>query len=430
MIVNGERVKQAREIRRLTQTELAEAVNVNQSTIARLEANGIAQPNEALLHAIAFRTGFPIAFFRQESGPEFPLGSLLFRRRLSLASTDKDHIRQTARLSFELVEKFFSQSKQIKPIEVRIARFSSPPELAARATRDALGFSPDTPITRLMLYLEKSGVLVLSLPVSIPKYDAFSLWTGGESRKPVIILSANKPGDRQRFNLAHELGHLVMHHPMTVGNATAEREANKFAAEFLMPEEVIKREMLASMPLTLTDLAELKRRWGVSIQALIMRALSLGLLTRRQVAQRFLRLNALGWREKEPVDIPAEKPRLLRKLAETIYGVSFDSEKVAALVHAPGKFIEEIMAMHASFEDIQVVAANSSARLAPSPASESPNPTRTGTTRIIRFPGKRPVPRPHGWRPPVGRGGQPTATPPRRGAGRVAGVGDGEHPIR
>lgn len=389
MIVNGERVKQAREIRRLTQTELAEAVNVNQSTIARLEANGIAQPNETLLHAIALRTGFPLAFFRQETGPEFPLGSLLFRRRLSLASIDKDHIRQTARLLFELAEKF-SQSKQIKPIEVRVKRFSGPPELAARAIRDAFGFSPDTPITRLMLHLEKIGVLVLSLPVSIPKYDAFSLWTGGESPRPVIILSANKPGDRQRFNLAHELGHLVMHHPMTVGNATIEREANKFAAEFLMPEETIKREMLASMPLTLTDLAELKRRWGVSIQALIMRALSLGLLTRRQVAQRFIRLNALGWREKEPVDIPTEKPRLLRKLAETIYGVSFDPEKVSVLVHAPGKFIEGIMAMHASFEDIQVAAGNSSARLS-LPAAGTPKTTRIGTTksRVIRFPNKR-----------------------------------------
>lgn len=388
MIVNGERIRQAREIRGLTQAELAEAVEVHQSTIARLEANAIGQPAETLLHAVALRTGFRVSFFRQESGPEFPLGSLLFRRRLSLASTDKARIRQTARLVFELVERIFSQSRQTKPIEVRIKRFSGPPELAARATRDALGFSPDTPITKLMLHLERSGIVILSLPVSIPKYDAFSLWADTEAPRPVIVLSANKPGDRQRLNLAHELGHLVMHHPMTVGNATVEREAYRFAAEFLMPEDAMRREMLAFMPLTLSDLAELKQRWGVSIQALIMRAFSLGLLTRRQVAQRFYRLNALGWRAKEPVDVPAEKPRLLRKLAESVYGVSFDPDKVGRLIHTSGKFIEEIMAMHASLEDLHVAAEHSSTSR---PVLSRPSePQRPGSRRVSHFRNKRP----------------------------------------
>lgn len=353
MTFNGDRIRQAREILGLTQAELAEAVKVNQSTIARLENNAIEAAEDAIIQAIAFRTGFPVAFFRQESGPDFPLGSLLFRKRRTLISLDKAKIRQLARLIFELTEKM-APSMQFG---VGVQKLSGPPEFAARATRDAFGLSPDAPILKLVHLLERNGVLILSLPITIPKYDAFSLWSDGDPRRPVIVLSANKPGDRQRFNLAHELGHIVLHHPLAVGNANVEHEANRFAAEFLMPEEAMRREMIS--PLTLTQLAELKIKWGVSIQALIMRAFALKLITRRQVAQRFKLMAQSGWRQTEPIVIPAERPRLLRKKAETIWGASLDYQKVADLVHAPAKLIEEAMEMHASKEDLAVAAGGS-----------------------------------------------------------------------
>src|SRR5213594_2762570 len=98
MIFSGERIKQAREIQKLKQTDLAEAVGVNQSTIDRLESDSVDEPEEAHLHAIALRTGFPIAFFRQGPPPEFALGSQLFRKRKSLDRDDKASIRQLARL--------------------------------------------------------------------------------------------------------------------------------------------------------------------------------------------------------------------------------------------------------------------------------------------------------------------------------------------
>ena len=342
----GERIKQAREIQKLTQAELAKAVGVNQSTIARLESDGVDDPEQSHVHAISLRTGFPLAFFRQGPPPEFALGSLLFRKRKSLDRDDKAHIRQIARLAYELAEKLTARAK---PIEIRIKRFSGPidPVRAAKVTRDNFGLSPDTPVYKLMHAIEKNGVLVLALPIEIPKYDAFSLWSDGEPRQPIIVLSANRPGDRVRFSLAHELGHLVMHHPLAIGNPLIEDEANGFASEFLVPEEAIRREI--ETPVTLTHLAELKARWGVSMQALIMRALALDLVSSRQTRRLFMALSAKGWRTAEPVPIPTEKPRRLRKMAEA---VAPDVRELAALVNAPIRLIREVLESHAGRDEL------------------------------------------------------------------------------
>lgn len=339
-MINGERVRQAREIRGLTQSELADRVGVNQSNITRLERNAF-EPIEGLMDAISLSTHFPPAFFRQQSGPEFPLGSLLYRKRSTLKSRDKAHLHQLARLGFELAE---TMAVQFSSIQMALPKLSEKPATAACVTRTALGLSPDTPITHLVNRLERNGVFILALPCRVDEHDAFSLWAESDRRKPVIIVSSRKPGDRQRFSVSHELGHLVLHHSFCGGIAKIEREAHEFASEFLLPEESMRREIC--LPVTLTGLAELKKRWGVSIQALVMRAQKLGIITDRQRKYLFLQITARGWRKQEPVNIPAEKPRLLRKMAEELYGIPIDYKKLALAVGAPVKLVREIMEVH------------------------------------------------------------------------------------
>jgi Zn-dependent peptidase ImmA (M78 family) len=96
------------------------------------------------------------------------------------------------------------------PVHIPEASASDPGQ-AARITRNAFGLSPDTPLTSIINRLERNGVFVFAIPDEIDEHDAYSLWADTEPRKPVIIVSAGKPGDRLRWNVAHELGHLVMH---------------------------------------------------------------------------------------------------------------------------------------------------------------------------------------------------------------------------
>lgn len=349
-MINGDRIRQAREISGLTQADLGFKVGVSQSAIAQLESNSnqlIFAPSESTVEAIAFHTRFPKSFFYQDSAPEFPLGSLLYRHRSSLLKReDKYRFHQLGRLTYELADKM--AAKGVRTPEVAIPKVTGEsPSVAARLTRAKLGLSPDTPVKNLLNRLEKSGVFVFILPDEISELDSYSVWADTEPRRPVIVLCGAKSGDRQRYNLAHELGHLVMHNSFPDGLKNVEREANIFAAALLLPKEAMVREIVP--PVTLTTLAEMKPRWGVSIAALIERTLALDIITDRQARYLRKQIRDQGWDRTEPENlyIKPEKPRGLKRMAEVLHGIPVNARKVAAYNNARVSLVHEILSAHA-----------------------------------------------------------------------------------
>lgn len=352
-MINGNRIRQAREIKGFTQADLAVKVGVSQATIAHLESDSkqlMFDLSESVVEAIAFQTGFPLRFFYQDNAPEFPLGSLLYRnRRSTIKREDKYRFHQLGRLVYEIAEKM---GRQVTMPDFRIPKIiGEPPAIAARVTRAKLGLSPDTPIKNLLNQLEKNGIFILMLPYEIAEQDAYSVWADTEPRRPVIMLCGVKPGDRQRFSLAHELGHLVMHHSFPEGLKKVEEEANAFASELLMPEEAMRREILP--PVTLTSLAELKPKWGVSIAALIECAYKLNIITDRQAKYLRKQKRDLGWDKEEPSNlyIKPEKPRALKRMAEVLHGIPVNVNKVASYNFSPVHLVNEILVAHADKPD-------------------------------------------------------------------------------
>jgi Zn-dependent peptidase ImmA (M78 family) len=165
----------------------------------------------------------------------------------------------------------------------------------------------------------------------LPRRDACSAWAGGDGSTPVIVVAATAAGDRRRFSVAHELGHLVLHHTPEGAPHALEQQADAFAEAFLLPEGAMRAALVP--PITLTTLADLKARWGVSLQALIRRAHTLDLIMPSQYHSLSAQLGARGWRTREPVALPVERPRALRQLAELLYGVPIH---YLALAHAAG----------------------------------------------------------------------------------------------
>lgn len=193
-MINGERIRQARELCGLPQTELAKQVGVEQPIIARVE-NDIQKPSDWLVDAIAKQTGFPVSFFHQPNGPDFPVGSLIFRAHASTTLREKTEAYRYAQTVYEVAEALLAR---MKPITLRLPQLNEPPTEAAALTRSLRGLSPDSPIPNLLRVIEAAGVLVLALPVDLEGREAFSLWAGLEQKRPVIFLSANRPGDRER----------------------------------------------------------------------------------------------------------------------------------------------------------------------------------------------------------------------------------------
>lgn len=150
--------------------------------------------------------------------------------------------------------------------------------------------------------------------------DAFATWAGPNNHLPVIGLATGRPVDRVRMNVAHELGHLALHQSAHMGSKENESEAYAFAAEFLMPAANIHAE-LAAEKLSLFRLAELKKKWHVSMQSLLRRARELSVIADRQYRYSMLQISQRGWRVDEPsFDSHVERPRALRKLCEVVYG--------------------------------------------------------------------------------------------------------------
>ncbi|MDP9316495.1 MAG: XRE family transcriptional regulator [Chloroflexota bacterium] len=341
-MINSERVKQAREMRGLTQTELATRVGTTQAAIASIEGNRF-QPSDELIEAIAIQTGFPPSFFRQDEMSDFPLGSLLFRARAAMSARERAMVHRYGEVMFELAERM---AARVRGIPLRLPRLAEDPVTAAQATRSSMGLAPNVPINNLIRSVEKCGVLVLMLPNPMEKGDAFSLWAGKNRQRPVIVVSGHAPSDRLRFSVAHELGHLVMHEAPSGKILDLEQEAHQFAAELLMPEAAMREEI--TPPVTLTSMAELKPRWKVAIQALIRRSKDLGILSDRQYRYLFEQVASRGWRTREPInlDVAMERPRAVRQMAELLYGQPINYERLAADVHLSVPLVQQIIEVH------------------------------------------------------------------------------------
>jgi len=326
---NGERIKQVRELLGWTQTELATKLNKDQSLIAQTEG-GRKEPSDDLIKAVAFATGFPPGFFRQDGEPDFPFGSLALRAHASLTRREKLQAYRYAQIVFEFLDK---TTRDVTHIRADLPKVDVEPAEAAKILRSHFGLSPDRPIRHLVNVLEKAGILLIILPIKLTNLDAFSLWAGSNKDTPVIGLAAERPGDRIRFSLSHELWHLIS---APVGKPLEiERNADIFAAEFLTPQMGIRQEI--TYPVTLTLLAELKARWGISMQSLIRRAVELGIVTQRQYFTLMQQMSVRGWRIKEPVVVPAETPMAVPRI--------LDKTSISTS-HLPSQFTRNIFAAY------------------------------------------------------------------------------------
>lgn len=346
-MIYGERVRQARKLRRLTQKNLAELVGASQVAISEIET-GAVQPNSQIREAIASATGFSVQFFERPPGPEVPLGSLFFRAR-AIKQVDVDEAHAWTELGYECVHEL---SHRLRVHTVSLPNLSSEqPEKAAQMTRSLLGLAPDRPIRNLMHTLEQFGILVLALPMRLEGRDAWSAWVGANPRYPLIVVSSGSLGGRLRFTVSHELDHLLA--PDFRGSSDlAEKSANRFAAEFLLPAAGIRDEL--SVPMTLGGISPIARRWGVSPQFVAMRAMQLGRISQRRAQQVFQQLAAQGYARQEPPDatIRVEKPRLFKRFAEMVYGIPVDPRKLARDFSLPTTMASAIVSAHAERSEL------------------------------------------------------------------------------
>jgi Zn-dependent peptidase ImmA (M78 family) len=184
-------------------------------------------------------------------------------------------------------------------------------ESAALAVRKVLRLT-DAPVSNVIEMLEALGVVVVPINRGGRRVSAFSTWTGD---RPFIFLNNHdeNPRSRTRFDNSHELGHLVMHADTAPGDNGLEKQADRFASAFLLP----KQPFLDECPSRLywEHLIEIKRKWGVSLAAIVRRGYDLGRFSEATYRRAYVELNRRGWRRSEPAEdhLPSEQPELLAR---------------------------------------------------------------------------------------------------------------------
>jgi Zn-dependent peptidase ImmA (M78 family)/transcriptional regulator with XRE-family HTH domain len=314
----------ARESRGMTQADVADAMTkaspsgatvVSQGYVSRAEAGRLTVSDDRLdLYATAL--GYPrrlLCLDPEVSGVGVGLIHHRKRASLSVATLRRVH----AQLAFTQIQLRGLTSTAGDPapghrfIRVALDDLVTAKD-AARHVRRSWGIAPG-PVPDVIGAIEGAGGLVVVRDLGSGLLDAVSQW--GEHSAPLLLVNDCAPGDRCRFSVAHELGHLVMHTDPGSG-PEQERQADAFAAEFLMPASDIRKAFADRIDLP--KLMELKRIWRVSMSALLRRALDLGSITEWQHRTVTIEMSALGYRTAEPVEIARERPKLVSELVHTL----------------------------------------------------------------------------------------------------------------
>ena len=216
------------------------------------------------------------------------------------------------------------------------------PQAAAVALRRHLGLGVE-PIPHVVRTLEDAGVLVVRLGLDRNDIDAFSV---PFHDRPVIVLGDDKAKTaRSRFDAAHEVGHLLLHDVEQAGTKQIETDAHAFAAEFLMPASVFA-DLLPGRP-DWRVMLDLKVAWGVSLQALMMRAKTLSVWSDQTYLNAIKTVAARKWRIDEPGDDelgPPEVPQLLTRSVRALRADDLDVSDIAEQAALPTDIVEGLIA--------------------------------------------------------------------------------------
>lgn len=229
------RLTMARQSAGWTKRELAEAINRTPAAVTQYES-GSSRPSAAVLVACAAGLGVPVGYFAA-GRPRLPLdvGDAHFRSLRSARAADRLKALTVVETVWELTEQL-SRYVRFPMVDLPDVSAAAGPADAARALRSTWGLAPG-PIPHVVRLLESKGLVVAFLSFSgSGKVDAFSTAAGS---RPIVVLTADKGSAlRTRFTAAHEVAHLLLHIEVRPGDIAHEREADAFAAEFLMPADI------------------------------------------------------------------------------------------------------------------------------------------------------------------------------------------------
>ena len=308
-ILSGERLRLARTALGLSLEQLGKRVATSRQFLNQLEREQKA-PSDEMIDALSAALHVDRRFLSNDAHFEVSIERCHFRKQRTTPLSVSAQVTARATVFAEFLSKI---DREVSLPEVSI------PTLAAESTREieeaaeeareswSLGTGPISNMTRVA---ENAGAVVTFFQGISERVDALSI----DLERPIIVRNEAKPtACRLRFDIAHELGHLVMHKGVQTGDKTTEGQANRFASSFLLPRSAFLHEFPRSRYLAWNEIYKMKLRWKVSVSAILRRAYDLRIIDADQYRIGNIHLTKSGQRKKEIYDdvIELETPELL-----------------------------------------------------------------------------------------------------------------------
>lgn len=349
--INTKMITLAREAKGYTISELSEITKINKSTLSRIEMN-MHIISDKHIEEIAKVLDFPINFFYLEVVPQH-INDFFYRKRVTMKVKEKSKIDAQNQILRIVYDRLLSM---VDIPETKIPNImpkqSLTPEDIAIMARDFYGIDKG-PLKNIINILEKNGIAVILLDSDSELFDGVTLYT--DKGNLLIIINNNMSNDRKRFTLAHELGHQIMHLPFrhenelydkleTKSHDIFEQEANRFAAEFLMPKSDIINDL---QYLTYKRLGMLKLYWQVSKRALVYRAKALGCISDVKYKTLMIELSRNGERTNESIEVEIDDPKIFKKLFEVHKSeFHYSNEDLSKALLVSENYINDIQRTH------------------------------------------------------------------------------------
>jgi Zn-dependent peptidase ImmA (M78 family) len=315
------------------QGEAAQRLGIPQVSLSRYE-NAVSVPNDEFIARAAAVYDLPVSFFHQTDPVYGAPVSVhpMWRKKSDVTVRELDRIIGEINIRIMHLRRLL-QAVEYTP-QANIPRldlddYQGDIEQIAAIVR-AHWLLPSGPVESLTGTMERAGVVISYSTLGASTVSGVTISAPG--LPPIVVLNIEQPADRLRFTLAHELGHLVMHRLFPGPNM--ESEANDFASAFLMPRKDITPVL--SGKLDLRRLAALKPEWRVSMQALLYRAQSLGLVGKQQAGWLWRQFNTsrIKFREPPQLDFAPERPGVITRMVRLhLDTFGYSMAELAKLLH-------------------------------------------------------------------------------------------------
>ncbi len=332
---NPSRLSVARKRRKFTKKHLAEVTGLSSLTLTRLE-KGLHAPEPETIEKLANALGFPIDFLHGDDLDHISTDVVSFRKLSKLKSRDEQAALACADIG-TMVNDWLSDKFNLPKVDLPDYSADYEPNSAALSLRQYWGIG-NKPIVDIVKLLESKGIRIFSLREDIKTVDAFSFWRGNT---PFVFLNTFKTVERSRFDLAHELGHLVMHVGGRINDdqKAIEKEADTFASCFLMPEADIRSNIRKNV--NLNYLISAKLRWKVSLASLCYRMHNLGIISDWTFRGFYIQISQ-NYRQSEPNSIGEISSTLWDMVFKFLWKKKITKSKICDELNIPLEELENI----------------------------------------------------------------------------------------